>query len=71
MEVADWLQTDLKELLGVMGSFHILTVLVAVILLYSFVQTHQIVITKVWILLKVNYILINLTKGEKRPGIKS
>lgn len=71
MEVADWLQTDLKELLGVMESFHILTVLVAVILLYSFVQTHQIVITKVWILLKVNYILINLTKGEKRPGIKS
>ena len=36
--------------------------------IYLAVQTdngYQIVISKVWILLKVNYILINLTKGEK------
>lgn len=33
VEVADWLQTDLKEPLGVMESFHILTVLEVILLL--------------------------------------
>lgn len=41
MEVGDRLQIDLRELFGV-ETFYILTVLI-VMLLYAFVQTHQII----------------------------